>query len=184
MDLKHHDVKYKRWIYLTVTFVIILAGLASRKYGNALPKFIAEYIGDTLWAAMVYWGLRFLFPSASILKVTAISLLFSYCIEISQLYQVDWANAIRNTPLGALVFGHGFLWSDMICYTVGVMLSATVDSCASFSSSDEAGLNQDVEKGKLILCKPLLSPPKAFVGHISRGYTFYSGWLHPFYAMV
>ena len=65
MDLKHHDVKYKRWIYLTVTFVIILAGLASRKYGNALPKFIAEYIGDTLWAAMVYWGLRFLFPSAS-----------------------------------------------------------------------------------------------------------------------
>ena len=85
MDLKHHDVKYKRWIYLTVTFVIILAGLASRKYGNALPKFIAEYIGDTLWAAMVYWGLRFLFPSASILKVTAISLLFSYCIEISQL---------------------------------------------------------------------------------------------------
>ena len=59
MDLKHHDVKYKRWIYLTVTFVIILAGLASRKYGNALPKFIAEYIGDTLWAAMVYWGLRF-----------------------------------------------------------------------------------------------------------------------------
>ena len=77
MDLKHHDVKYKRWIYLTVTFVIILAGLASRKYGNALPKFIAEYIGDTLWAAMVYWGLRFLFPSASILKVAAISLLFS-----------------------------------------------------------------------------------------------------------
>ena len=123
MDLKHHDVKYKRWIYLTVTFVIILAGLASRKYGNALPKFIAEYI---------------LFPSASILKVAAISLLFSYCIEISQLYQVDWANAIRNTTLGALVFGHGFLWSDMICYTVGVMLSATVDSCASFSSSDEA----------------------------------------------
>ena len=48
MDLKHHDVKYKRWIYLTVTFVIILAGLASRKYGNALPKFIAVYWRYTL----------------------------------------------------------------------------------------------------------------------------------------
>ncbi len=44
MDLKHHDVKYKRWIYLTVTFVIILAGLASRKYGNALPKFISSIL--------------------------------------------------------------------------------------------------------------------------------------------
>lgn len=114
MDLKHHDVKYKRWIYLAVTFVIILAGLASRKYGDALPEFIAEYAGDTLWAAMVYLGLRFLSPSASMLKAAAISLLFSYCIEISQLYQADWANAIRNTTLGALIFGHGFLWSDML----------------------------------------------------------------------
>lgn len=138
MDLKHHDVKYKRWIYLTVTFVIILAGLASRKYGNALPKFIAEYIGDTLWAAMVYWGLRFLFPSASILKVAG-NLLTVFLLHRNQpIIPGRLANAIRNTTLGALVFGHGFLWSDMICYTVGVMLSATVDSCASFSSSDEA----------------------------------------------
>lgn len=138
MDLKHHDVKYKRWIYLAVTFVIILAGLASRKYGNALPEFIAEYIGDTLWAAMVYWGLRFLFPSASILKVAG-NLLTVFLLHRNQpIIPGRLANAIRNTTLGALVFGHGFLWSDMICYTVGVMLSATVDSCASFSSSDEA----------------------------------------------
>lgn len=120
-------MKYKRWIYLVVTLVIISAGLASRKYGNIFPEFITEYAGDTLWAAMVYFGIRFLFPSVSILKTATISLLFSYCIEISQLYQADWANAIRNTTLGALVFGHGFLWSDVICYTVGVMASATVD---------------------------------------------------------
>lgn len=120
-------MKYKRWIYLAITFVIILAGLASRKYSEILPEFIAEYAGDTLWAAMVYFGIRFLFPSISIFKATATSLLFSYCIEFSQLYQADWANAIRNTTLGALIFGHGFLWSDMICYTVGVLVSAAVD---------------------------------------------------------
>lgn len=125
-------MKYKRWIYLAVTFVILLIGLASRKYGDTLPEFIAEYSGDTLWAAMVYWGVRFLFPSVSILKVTAISLLFSYCIEISQLYQADWANMIRSTTLGALIFGHGFLWSDMICYTVGILLSASLDYLYSF----------------------------------------------------
>ncbi|WP_347030238.1 DUF2809 domain-containing protein, partial [Bacteroides intestinalis] len=54
--------------------------------------------------------------------------LFSYCIEISQLYQADWANIVRSTTLGALIFGHGFLWSDMICYTVGGLLSAAIDS--------------------------------------------------------
>ncbi|WP_300701609.1 DUF2809 domain-containing protein [Bacteroides sp.] len=126
-------MKYKRLIYLVVTFLIIILGLASRKYGDMLPEFPAEYSGDTLWAAMVYFGLRFLFPSVSILKAAAISLLFSYCIEISQLYQADWANSVRNTTLGALIFGHGFLWSDMVCYTVGILLVSAIDYCFSFS---------------------------------------------------
>ena len=90
-------MKHKRWIYLAVTFVIIVLGLASRKYGDILPEFIATYAGDTLWAAMVYVGIRFLCPSISILKTAAISLLFSYGIEISQLYQADWANIVRST---------------------------------------------------------------------------------------
>lgn len=129
-------MKYKRLIYLVVTFLIIILGLASRKYGDMLPEFLAEYSGDTLWAAMVYFGLRFLFPSVSILKAAAISLLFSYCIEISQLYQADWANSVRNTTLGALIFGHGFLWSDMVCYTVGILLASAVDYCFSFSKGN------------------------------------------------
>ena len=61
-----------------------------------------------------------------ILKALA-ALLFSYCIEISQLYQAGWINAIRGTTLGALVLGHGFLWSDMVCYTVGVGLAVLID---------------------------------------------------------
>lgn len=121
-------MKNERWIYLAVTFAIMVLGLASRKYGDVLPGFIAEYSGDTLWAAMVYWGIRFLSPSISIVKSVVISLLFSYCIEISQLYQADWVNIVRSTTLGALILGHGFLWSDMICYTVGVLLSAAIDS--------------------------------------------------------
>ena len=115
-------MKNERWIYLAVTFAIMVLGLASRKYGDVLPEFIAEY------SAMVYWGIRFLSPSISIVKSVVISLLFSYCIEISQLYQADWVNIVRSTTLGALIFGHGFLWSDMICYTVGVLLSAAIDS--------------------------------------------------------
>ena len=121
-------MKNERCIYLAVTFAIMVLGLASRKYGDVLPELIAEHSGDTLWAAMVYWGIRFLFPSISIVKSVVISLLFSYCIEISQLYQADWANIVRSTTLGALIFGHGFLWSDMICYTVGGLLSAAIDS--------------------------------------------------------
>lgn len=120
-------MKYKRWIYLAVTFMIILAGLASRGYSELLPEFIAAYTGDTLWAAMVYFGLRFLFVPASVMKTGIASLLFSYAIEFSQLYQADWANMVRSSTLGALIFGHGFLWSDMICYTIGILVCVGVD---------------------------------------------------------
>ncbi|NDV80976.1 DUF2809 domain-containing protein [Bacteroides sp. 51] len=131
-------MKYKRrGIYLVVTLIIVLLGLASRKYGNVLPGFVAVYSGDTLWAAMVYFGLRILFPTTSILKVAIGALLFSYCIEISQLYQADWINAIRNTTLGALILGHGFLWTDMLCYTAGILLSVIVDHYVLYHGSSQ-----------------------------------------------
>ena len=45
-------------------------------------------------------------------------------IEISQLYQAEWINNIRHTTLGGLILGQGFLWSDMVAYTVGVIIGA------------------------------------------------------------
>ena len=47
-------MKNKRWIYLAITFAIIVLGLASRKYGDILPEFIAEYSGDTPWYIAEY----------------------------------------------------------------------------------------------------------------------------------
>ena len=46
--------------------------------------------------------------------------MLSFAVEFSQLYQAGWINAVRETHLGALVLGRGFLWSDLACYTAGV----------------------------------------------------------------
>lgn len=120
-------MKNKRIVYLIVTIVIVGLGLASRKFGSFLPSFIAAYSGDALWAAMVYFGLRFLFPALHFYKTGLYALIFSYFIELTQLYQADWINGIRSTTIGALILGHGFLWSDLICYTVGVLLALLID---------------------------------------------------------
>ncbi|NDV59807.1 DUF2809 domain-containing protein [Bacteroides sp. 519] len=120
-------MRNKRLIYFIATIIIICLGLASRKFGAMLPTFIAEYSGDALWAAMVYLGLRFLFPSLRMPTTALVALLFSYFIEITQLYQADWINSIRNTTVGALILGHGFLWTDLVCYTVGVILVFIID---------------------------------------------------------
>ena len=55
------------------------------------------------------------------------AIILSYSIEISQLYHAAWIDAIRNTTLGGLILGFGFLWSDLVCYTIGIIVGAIID---------------------------------------------------------
>ena len=48
-----------------------------------------------------------------------LALVFSLMIEVSQLYHAPWIDASANA-LGGLVLGFGFVWSDLVCYLVGV----------------------------------------------------------------
>lgn len=91
------------------------------------PTMIAPFVGDMLWAMMVYFGLRLLFPNLSILKSLCIAIVFSFSIELSQLYQANWINEIRSTTLGGLVLGHGFLFEDLISYSIGIIIGGLVD---------------------------------------------------------
>jgi hypothetical protein len=60
----------------------------------------------------------------SVKSSALLSLLFCFMIEISQLYQAEWINDIRNTRLGGLILGQGFLWIDIVAYTAGVIIGA------------------------------------------------------------
>ncbi len=126
-----HTAKYptasKRLRYLVPIVITVIAGLCSRIYGVYLPKLLAEYMGDILWASMAYFGICFLWGSIRIRRAALYALVFSYCVEISQLCQAGWINALRRTFIGAMVLGHGFLWSDIVCYTIGVLFAAFID---------------------------------------------------------
>ena len=73
-----------------------------------------------MWALMVFLGIGFLAPHWSSFRVSVAALLFSYTIEFSQLYHALWIDSLRHYRIGGLILGYGFLWSDMLCYTVGV----------------------------------------------------------------
>ena len=113
-------MKRNRLLYALFTIVIIILGLCSRKFAFALPHLLNEYLGDALWALMIFAGFGFLFPKIEKKKLAFISLLFCYGIEVSQLYHDEWIDSIRTTTLGGLVLGYGFLWSDLVAYTIGV----------------------------------------------------------------
>ncbi|MBE7149152.1 DUF2809 domain-containing protein [Bacillus mycoides] len=114
------NTKRNRLLYAVFTIVVIMLGLSSRKFAFALPDLLNDYLGDALWALMIFVGFGFLFPKIETKKLAFISLIFCYGIEISQLYHAEWIDSIRATTLGGLVLGYGFLWSDLVAYTIGV----------------------------------------------------------------
>ncbi|WP_377865444.1 DUF2809 domain-containing protein [Bacillus sp. R86525] len=114
------NTKRNRLLYAVFTIVVIILGLSSRKFAFALPDLLNEYLGDALWTLMIFVGFGFLFPKIETKKLAFISLIFCYGIEISQLYHAEWIDSIRATTLGGLVLGYGFLWSDLVAYTIGV----------------------------------------------------------------
>lgn len=102
--------------FLIICFIIIL-GLLSRKV-----DFLPLFIGDILYAVMIYFIIRFLFLKSPSKNIVIISILICYTIEFLQLYQADWIVGIRNTTLGHLILGQGFLWSDLLAYIFGIIL--------------------------------------------------------------
>jgi Protein of unknown function (DUF2809) len=119
--------KRNRISYLIAAIAVALLGLSSRRYSRLLPELLGSYAGDILWALMVFLGIGMLFPRWSTMRVTVTTLLFAYSIELSQLYHATWLDQIRHTRAGGLILGYGFLWSDLLCYGIGVAVGSILE---------------------------------------------------------
>ena len=71
----------------------------------------------------------FIYPNNKIFKFT-IPLSICFIIELSQLIDSNRLNTLRHTTLGRYTLGEGFLWSDLLCYTIVISIAFTID-CVS-----------------------------------------------------
>lgn len=108
--------------YLISVISFIILGILSRKI-TGIPLFI----GDMLYAVLIYFGFRFLIIKSKKSTSLLLSLLFCFGIEILQLVQIDWLIAIRKTTLGHYILGQGFLWLDLFCYVIGSLVAFLID---------------------------------------------------------
>ena len=115
-------LKNSRIHYFIITLIVIALGITSRKMVG-----VPTFFGDTLYAVMIYFGLRMLFVNFSIKKTAILALLFCFGIELLQLYSAEWMLEIRRTTLGHYVLGQGFLWSDLGYYTLGIVMASVAD---------------------------------------------------------
>jgi hypothetical protein len=126
-QLASHITPRNRWLLLGFAAIVLALGLSARTFASSLPFFLSAYAPDTLWALLVFLVVLLLRPALPTHRAVLFALLLSYGIELSQLYQVPWINSIRDTRAGGLLLGHGFLWTDLLCYTVGIALGALID---------------------------------------------------------
>ncbi len=116
----------KRTRYALLILGTIGLGLLSRT--SLTPALIYPYIGDVFYALMMYFIMAFIFihQKPSTLFILAVSVCF--LIELSQLYHGPFINSIRQTRLGGLVLGFGFLWSDLVAYAVGGLSGLVIET--------------------------------------------------------
>jgi hypothetical protein len=107
--------------YFAGICIIVMLGLLSRHFG-----FIPLWVGDVLWATMIYFILRFFMLKASLLKVALISIAISYAIEFSQLYKAEWIDNMRHTFLGRMILGETFFWGDLVSYIAGILIGVGI----------------------------------------------------------
>lgn len=115
-------LKNSRIQYFILILIVILLGITSRKI-DLVPTFF----GDTLYAVMIYFGMRMFFINLNLKKIAILALLFCFGIEFLQLYDAQWMLKIRRTTLGHYALGQGFLWSDLGYYTLGVIMAFLID---------------------------------------------------------
>ncbi|MBO9128561.1 DUF2809 domain-containing protein [Bacillus sp. 165] len=113
--------------YAVMLIIVVVLGLGSRKMADVIHDVLDTYLGDALWGLMIFIGVGFLFKETQTKFVALIGLVFCYSIESTQLYHAAWLDAIRQTTLGGLVLGYGFLWSDLVAYTLGIGTGVVIE---------------------------------------------------------
>lgn len=115
-----------RPVFAAAIAALCAAGLAARRMYGVSPDFFNTYFPDAAWTMAVYCGFGLLLNKGVRVHLP-LALGVSYLIECSQLLHTPLLEALRGTTIGGLVLGYGFLWSDLICYTVGALLCAACE---------------------------------------------------------
>jgi Protein of unknown function (DUF2809) len=125
-DIRETQRVSVRVIHLVLIAITIPLGLGSRMRGIPMPGLVRTYGGDVLSATCIFFGIRYVAHQRNLLRCAAIGFIICVLIELQQLYPGAWLVHLRDdTPLGILL-GHGFLWSDIACYTVGTTIGAAI----------------------------------------------------------
>jgi len=106
--------------YVGSFLLVVVLGLLSRH--PVVASFVPYAVGDALYAVMIYLGLGLVWPNMLPWRRAVFALLVCVGIECSQLLDWPWLQQLRANKVARLVLGQGFLWSDLLAYSLGILL--------------------------------------------------------------
>lgn len=110
-------IKSKLFIPIIGIILLIPIGLISRRIG-----WIPTETGDALWAMMVFCLWRIVLQNKKLPLVAITSLAHCYLVEFSQMITWRWLVSFRQTFIGHMMLGQGFLWIDLLAYSIGIIV--------------------------------------------------------------
>lgn len=116
----------RKLFYLCVFIFCTWLAITTRTHRDWFHPLVVEYGGDVIWAGMFLFLMRIFFSTMKLWKLALLCYAMGVADELLQLYHAPWIESIRQTRIGGLVLGFGFLWSDIISYAVGIILAYVI----------------------------------------------------------
>ena len=110
-------IKSKLFTPIIGIILLIPIGLISRRIG-----WIPSETGDALWAMMIFCLWRIVLHNKKLPTVAIVSLAHCYLVEFSQMITWRWLVSFRQTFIGHMMLGQGFLWIDLLAYSIGIIV--------------------------------------------------------------
>jgi hypothetical protein len=112
----------KRYFLLAILLFLIEVLIAA--YVN--DAIVRPYVGDYLVVMLLYCLVRS-FVKFPVLPLAMGVLLFAYCLEILQYFNLVDRLGLRHSQLAVIVIGSSFEWIDLVAYTLGIATIITIE---------------------------------------------------------
>lgn len=87
--------------------------------------FIRASLGDFLVVIFIYYAVKAFIDIASYKLITGV-VLFAYCVEVAQYFNIVSLLGAQNNQVVSVVVGNTFDWLDMLMYTLGGIFLALI----------------------------------------------------------
>ncbi|BAV04108.1 Protein of unknown function [Filimonas lacunae] len=110
--------------YLLLTVLLFLTEVYIGKYVH--DAFVRPYVGDFLVVILLYCLVQS-FIQMPVKPLAVGVLLFSYVVEVLQYLNIVKVLGLENNSMARIIIGTAFAWSDILAYTLGILLVVWIE---------------------------------------------------------